>query len=344
MAVKALKELRELIHCCLTDGIPGKHKVNKTKTRLADIHQEARDKCLKSKYVRHIDDIQQLLALVDETFREIRDYDLEKSPEIIRFLSIYLSVLDAFNETTTVSFPASSAAAAHAGKLITDGRKLLRSFRTDHLSRTDNLPGGMTLLTLYSRFETWLSETKKLSGNFCIIPKDGDMGGRNAPAFPVDKMDEDFNELIKEAALLKKDFLAFPQSPWYRYSPRHKGYAFWKQKVLRLIKYSFGEQSFYYINLAEVEKNYSESMPSTVFSTFIDTLNKARYAPRVVSPVVYGAGAVPPPPPPPPPPTFQQSPQPPCRRSNSPLNKSLNPLRLWNHQQFRKNRPCLSHT
>ena len=215
MAVKALKELRELIHCCLTDGIPGKHKVNKTKTRLADIHQEARDKRLKSKYVRHIDDIQQLLALVDETFREIRDYDLEKSPEIIRFLSIYLSVLDAFNETTTVSFPASSAAAAHAGKLITDGRKLLNSFRMDHLSRMDNLPGGMTLLTLYSRFETWLSETKKLSGNFCIIPKDGDMGGRNAPAFPVDKMDEDFKELIEEAAVLKKDFLAFPQSPWY---------------------------------------------------------------------------------------------------------------------------------
>jgi len=320
MAVNALKELRELIHSCLADGIPGRHRINSIKTRLADIHQKARDKRLKSKYIRHIDEIQQLLALVDETFREIRDYGLEKRPEIIRFLSVYLSVLDAFNEAAAVSFPESGAAAARAGKLIADGRKLLSSFRTDHLSRTDDLPGGMTLLTLYSRFETWLSETKKLSGNFCIIPKDGDLGGRNAPALPVDKMDEDFNELIKEAAILKKDFLAFPQSPWYRYSPRHKGYAFWKQKVLRLIKYSSGEQSFYYINLAEIEKNYSESMPSTVFSAFLDTLNKARYAPRVVSPLVYGPGALPPPP------TLQQSSQPHCRRSSSHLNNQLNPL------------------
>ncbi|PJB27244.1 hypothetical protein CO111_06295 [Candidatus Desantisbacteria bacterium CG_4_9_14_3_um_filter_50_7] len=293
-AAKALKELRELIHCCLTDGIPGRHKINKIKTRLADIQQKARDKGCRSKHVQLIHDIQRLLELVETTFREIRDYNLEKDREIIHFFALYLSLLDTLGEAITGSLSKSGAAAARAGKLIAEGRKSLRSFRTDNLSRPDNLPGGMTLLTLYGHFETWLSETGKLAGNFCIIPKDGGLGSGNTPVLPVDKMDEDFNELIEEAAALKKDFNRCHYS-WYRYSPRHPGYTFWKQNVLRFIKHSFGEQSLQYTNLVETEKNYSDSLPSSVFSAFMKTLEKARHAPRQVSPVVYGACAVPPP-------------------------------------------------
>ncbi len=295
-AAEALKELRGLIFCCLTDGIPGRHKINKIKTRLADIQQKARDKGCRSKHVQLIHDIQRLLELVETTFREIRDYNLEKDREIIRFFTMYLSLLDTLVEAATGSFQKSGEAAARAGKLIAEGRKLLKSFRTDNLSRPDNLPGGMTLLTLYGHFEKWLSEAGKLAKNFCIIPEDGGLGSGNTPVLPVDKMDEDLNELIEEAAALKKDFNRCRYS-WYRYSPRHPGYAFWKQNVLRFIKHSFGEQSPRYANLVEIEKNYSNSMPSSVFSAFLKALEKARYAPRKASPVVYSACAVPPPPP-----------------------------------------------
>jgi hypothetical protein len=285
-AAKALKELRGLVFCCLTDGVPGRHKINKSKTRLADIQQKARDKGCRSKHVQLIHDIQRLLELVETTFREIRDYNLEKDREVIRFFTMYLSLLDTLDEAATGSFQKSGEAAARAGKLIAEGRKSLRTFRMDNLSCPDNLPGGMTLLTLYGHFETWLSEAGKLAGNFCIIPKDGGLGSGNTPVSPVDKMEEDFNELIEEAAALKKDFNRCHYS-WYRYSPHHPDYAFWKQNVLRVIKHTFGEQSLQYTNLVETEKNYSDSMPSSVFSAFMKTLEKARHAPRKASFIVY---------------------------------------------------------
>lgn len=300
-AAKALKELRSLIHYCLADGVPGRHKINKTKTRLADIHQKARDKHLGSTHIRLINDIQQLLALVEDTFKELRDHDPEIPQEIIRFLAIYLSLLDALGEAAAKSLLRSGEAASGAGRLITDGRKLLRSSRAAILSGTDNPTGSMALLTLYSHFETWLSTTGKFSRNFYIIPEDSGMGGRSALVSPKDKMDEDFDEdfkeLIEEAAALKKEFLAAAHYSWYRYSPHHPGYTLWKQNVLALIKHSAGEQSLYYTNLVETEKAYSKSMPASVFSAFLNTLNKARHAPRTVSPVVYNTSLVPPPPP-----------------------------------------------
>lgn len=163
--VKALKELRGLIHYCVTDEIPGRNRISKAKSRVSDIHQKARDKYPRSRYTRLIYDIQQLLALFEGAFLEIRDYNLERTPEMIRFFAVYLSILDTLSEAVTGSFLKSCKTAALAGMLIADGRKLLRSFRADCLSRPDNLSGGMTLLTLYGRFETGLSEADKLSKN-----------------------------------------------------------------------------------------------------------------------------------------------------------------------------------
>ena len=148
LAAKALKELRKLIYCCLADGIPGRHKINTIKTQLADIHQKARDKHLRSTHIRLIDDIQQLLAMVEETFLEIRDYNLEKSQGVIRFFTIYLSLLDTLGEGAAGSSLKSEEAAVCVDKLIVDGRKLLKSSRAEILSKTENSSGNMALLTL----------------------------------------------------------------------------------------------------------------------------------------------------------------------------------------------------
>jgi len=167
--VKALKELRGLVHYCVTDEIPGRNRVSKSKSRVSDIYQKARDKYSRSRHTRLIHDIQQLLVLLEVAFLEIRDYNLVRTREMIRFFAVYLSILDALREAVANSFSKSGEAAARAGKLIADGRKLLRSLRADTLSRTDNLSDRMTLLTLYSRFETSLSEAEKLSRNITSV-------------------------------------------------------------------------------------------------------------------------------------------------------------------------------
>ena len=104
-------------------------------------------------------------------------------------------------------------------------------------------------------------------------------------------MDEELNGLIEEAAALKKTFQARVHRG-HEYSPRHLLYLCWKKNVLKFIKYSFGEQSLQYTNLIEIERNCSDSAPSSVFSAFLDTLNKARYAPGKGSHAAYSAGAV----------------------------------------------------
>lgn len=162
---KALKELRELIHCCLKDEIPGRHRINKTRTRLADIHQKAQKNYCRSTHVRLIDEIQQLLVPVDTAFREIRNYDLGKNKEIFYFFAVYLALLDTLGEAITSSSLKSGEAVTHAGTLIVDGRKLLISYRADIFSRTENMSSNMALITLYTHFETWLSGAKQLSEN-----------------------------------------------------------------------------------------------------------------------------------------------------------------------------------
>ena len=166
---KALKELRGLIHYCVTDEIPGRNRISKAKSRVTDIHQKARDKYPRSRHTRLIHDIQRLLGLLEVAFLEIRDYNLVRTREMIRFFAVYLSIMDALSEAVTNSFSKSGEAAARACKLVADGRKLLRSFRADCLSRTDNLSGSMTLLTLYGHFEACLSETDKLSRNITTV-------------------------------------------------------------------------------------------------------------------------------------------------------------------------------
>lgn len=163
--VKALKELRGLIHYCVTDEIPGRNRLSKVKSRVSDIYQKARDKYSRSRRTRLIHDIQQLLALFEGAFLEIRDHNLERTREMIGFFAVYLSILDALGKAVTGSSLKSCKAVTLARMHIADGRKLLRSFRADCLSRPDNSSGSMTLLTLYSRFETCLSEADKLSRN-----------------------------------------------------------------------------------------------------------------------------------------------------------------------------------
>lgn len=163
--VKALKELRGLIRYGVTVEIPGRNRISKAKSRVSDIHQKALDRYPRSRHTRLIRDIQHLLALLEVAFLEIRDYNFERTREMIRFFAVYLSILDALGEAVACSFPKSCKAAALSGMLIADGRKLLRSFRADCLSRPDNSSGNMTLLTIYSHFETCLSEADKLSKN-----------------------------------------------------------------------------------------------------------------------------------------------------------------------------------
>ena len=156
---KALKEIRGLIHCYLTGGMPDRHRIKKAKTRLADILQNARDKHLRPAHIRLIVDTQQVLLLVEDSFREIRDYNLEHTQEITKFFTVYIAILDAFRKT--IAFPVSGTTTASPGSLITAGRELVRSFRLDILSRNDNFPDRMALLTLYSHLETVLSESNQ---------------------------------------------------------------------------------------------------------------------------------------------------------------------------------------
>lgn len=96
--------------------------------------------------------------------------------------------------------------------------------------------------------------------------------------FLSDKMNDYIDQLIKEAEELKKDLSTGVKYGRYRYHSNPLGFALWKRHVLEVLR-SFGESNPYYTDLIAVEKDFSASMPRTVFSFFLDTLNKARQFP-----------------------------------------------------------------
>lgn len=85
-------------------------------------------------------------------------------------------------------------------------------------------------------------------------------------------MNDYIDQLIKDGEKLRKDLCR------YRHTPNPLGFALWKQHVLLVLR-SFGEANPYYNDLVAVEKDFSTSMPRTVFFIFLDMLKKARQFP-----------------------------------------------------------------
>ncbi len=89
------------------------------------------------------------------------------------------------------------------------------------------------------------------------------------------KNNANINGLLQEAEVLRKDFQSEGYYAWYRYSKRHTAeYASWKKGVLSLLARVRGEESRPYADLVGTEKNYSETMPCSVFLAFLNTLEE----------------------------------------------------------------------
>lgn len=95
-------------------------------------------------------------------------------------------------------------------------------------------------------------------------------------------MKEHIDRLIQDAEVLRKDFLTGWRYSWYRYSPRHAGYARWKQRVLQVVS-SLGEYNPYYSELLAIEKECSATRPQTVFAAFLQTLKQVPNVPEGLS-------------------------------------------------------------
>ena len=91
-----------------------------------------------------------------------------------------------------------------------------------------------------------------------------------------DEMAERFRKLIEEGNAFREDFLNGYRYKWYRYSGLNTAYSRWKQDALQLVKGACGAQSRYYTELAAVESELSGKAPGSVFSFFLNTLQKAQ--------------------------------------------------------------------
>jgi len=158
----ALKELRDLVYC-LAQETPDPHRINRAKKRLQDMLLKTGNGNSQLKPSRLIRDIEQILALVEKGFSDIRSHKLARTPETVWFFAVYISLLDNLGEAITGSSSKRCEAAARGGKLISAGRKQLSLFKTGHLNEADDFLVNLQLVTLYNDFDKWLYEAEKLS-------------------------------------------------------------------------------------------------------------------------------------------------------------------------------------